>query len=128
MKKRSPRAPRATPPGQVPLRVLVVEHNDADVELCLTALRRSGLPFTSEITGSREGFQALVKSGAFDIVLSDYKLPAWTGLDALADMQALGVDVPFILVTGTIGEEAAVDAIKLGATDYVLKDRIARLP
>ena len=64
----------------------------------------------------------------FDIVLADYRLPGWTGMDAFSAMRQAGRDVPFILVTGTLGEEVAVECIKQGVTDYVLKEHLARLP
>src|SRR6202012_5080904 len=60
--------------------------------------------------------------------LADYRLPSWSGLDAFADLRAAGRDIPFLLVTGTLGEEAAVDCIKQGISDYILKDRLKRLP
>ena len=70
----------------------------------------------------------LLAAKSYDIVLSDYNLPQWTGMDVLKLLQQAKLDIPFILVTGTLGEEAAVECIKMGVTDYVLKDRLARLP
>lgn len=110
-----------------PVRVLVVEHNPADVELCLAELRRSGLNAQADIVQNREEFLSRLRNTYYDIVLSDYRLPQWTGLDALEVLKQSGFDTPFILVTGTIGEEGAVEAMKKGVTDYVLKDRIQRL-
>jgi PAS domain S-box-containing protein len=69
-----------------------------------------------------------VTQNSFDAVLSDYRLPNWNGLDALSALRAVGNDTPFILITGTLGEEAAVECIKQGVSDYVLKDNLARLP
>jgi PAS domain S-box-containing protein len=65
---------------------------------------------------------------SFDVVLSDYRMPGWTGVDALTEIVKLGQDIPLILVTGTLGDGKAVECIKLGITDYVLKDQLARLP
>ena len=110
-----------------PVRVLVVEHNSADVDLCIAELRRSGINAIADVVQTREQFVEKIHAVQYDIVLSDYRLPQWTGIDALRVLKQFGVDVPFILVTGTIGEEGAVDAMKMGVTDYVLKDRIARL-
>jgi hypothetical protein len=119
------------PPGSVttavPVRVLMVEHNPADVELCLAELRRSGLNAQADVVQNREEFLDRLRANFYDIVLSDYRLPQWTGLDALDLLKESGFDTPFILVTGTIGEEGAVEAMKQGVTDYVLKDRIQRL-
>jgi PAS domain S-box-containing protein len=64
----------------------------------------------------------------YDIVLADYELPNWSGLDALAQMRQLGLDIPFLLVTGTLGEELMVECLRQGVTDYVLRERLARLP
>jgi PAS domain S-box-containing protein len=112
----------------MPLRMLIAEHSAEDVELCLAALKRAGLRVDAQVAATREEFQQAVRTGSFDVVISDHRFPGWTGFDGLADMNEMGVDIPFILVTGSMGEEGAVDAIKLGATDYVLKDRIVRLP
>src|SRR5207245_11666873 len=63
-----------------------------------------------------------------DIVLADYNLSGWTGMDALAFLREKGKDIPFILVTGALGEEMAVECVKKGVSDYIRKDRLARLP
>ena len=76
----------------------------------------------------QEEFLAALQANTYDIVLADYRLPGWSGLDALEILRREGNDIPFILFTGTVGEETAVECIKKGATDYVLKDRPARLP
>jgi two-component system cell cycle sensor histidine kinase/response regulator CckA len=110
------------------LRVLVVEHDDADAELCLMELRRAGFEVEGDIVETRERFLAKLADATYDIVLADYRLPSWTGIDALNDIKALGVDLPLILVTGTMGEERAVECIKLGVADYVIKDNLVRLP
>jgi two-component system cell cycle sensor histidine kinase/response regulator CckA len=110
------------------LRVLVVEHDDADAELCLTELRRAGFEVEGDVVETRERFLSKLANAMYDVVLADYRLPSWTGLDALADIKALGIDLPLILVTGTMGEERAVECIKLGVTDYVIKANLVRLP
>ena len=111
-----------------PLRVLFVEDNPLDVELSLLELKRAGLEVQGDIVQSLGEFSDRIQSEAYDLVVADYTLRGWTGLDALDHLQKQAKDIPFILVTGTLGEELAVQCIKRGAMDYVLKDRLARLP
>ena len=111
-----------------PLRVLLVEHSAADVELCLLELKRAGFEPLVHLAEAPEEFAEKLSRNSYDIVLADYRLPNWTGMEALELFQRLGKEIPFLLVTGTLGDEAAVECIKKGATDYVLKDRLARLP
>ncbi len=111
-----------------PLRLLIVEDTPDDVELVLIALRESGLKSDHAVVQTREAFRQALQSGEFDAVLSDYRLPGWNGLDALQDLQDSGKDIPFLLVTGTLGEEAAVECMKKGINDYILKGHISRLP
>jgi PAS domain S-box-containing protein len=111
-----------------PIRVLILEHSRADVDLVFFELRAAGFVFEPKVAENREEFLAAISAGEFDAVLADYRLPDWTGLDAVRELRATGKDIPFLLVTGTLGEEAAVECIKNGVDDYVLKDRICRLP
>src|SRR5262249_15450626 len=111
-----------------PLRVLLVEHSPHDIELILFELRDSGFRVEPTLVETRDEFHRVLAIGSFDVVLADYPLPSWCGLDAFADLRASGRDIPFLLVTGTLGEEAAVDCIKQGINDYILKDRLKRLP
>jgi two-component system cell cycle sensor histidine kinase/response regulator CckA len=111
-----------------PLRVLLVENSPADIELILFALRDSGFRVEPILVETREAFHRALQDRPFDVVLADYRLPGWSGLDAFADLRASGHDIPFLLVTGTLGEEAAVDCIKQGISDCILKDRMKRLP
>ena len=111
-----------------PLRVLVVENSPHDIELILFELRDSGFRVEPTLVETRDEFHRVLVNGSFDIVLADYRLPGWCGLDAFADLRAAGHDIPFLLVTGALGEEAAVDCIKQGVNDYILKDRLKRLP
>ena len=111
-----------------PLRVLFVEHSPHDIELILFELRDSGFRIEPTLAQTRDEFRRSLANGVFDAVLADYRLPGWCGLDAFADLRAAGCDIPFLLVTGTLGEEAAVDCIKQGINDYILKDRLKRLP
>ncbi len=111
-----------------PLRVLFVEDMPTDVKLCLRELKKACFEVTEDVVQTREEFLERIRAIPYDIILSDQRLPKWTGTEALECVQQEGKDIPFILVTGTLGEEAAVECIKKGASDYVLKDRLARLP
>ena len=110
------------------LRVLLVEDNPADAELSLLELKRAGFEVSADIVESPEEFSQHVLANPYDVILADYSLPNWTGLAAVEQLQQKGKDIPVILVTGFLGEEAAVECIKKGAADYVLKDRLSRLP
>src|SRR5712692_415264 len=114
--------------AMAPLHVLILEHSRADVELILLQLREAGLRFDYTLAENREQFRGALQQEAFDAILSAYQLPSWTGLEALQELRDTGRDTPFLLVTGTLGEEAAVECIKQGVTDYILKDRMSRLP
>jgi Response regulator containing CheY-like receiver, AAA-type ATPase, and DNA-binding domains len=113
---------------ELPLKLLLVEDSAMDAELVALTLEENGVPFTCDIVDSLSTYQQRVKEHDYDAVLADYRLPGFTAYEALAVLQSLGRDVPLILVTGSLGEEAAVDCIKAGMTDYVMKDRLFRLP
>lgn len=117
--------PEGAQPGM--MRVLFVEHTASDVELAEAELLRAGFDPQVTVVSTRAEFARALEDGGWDIVLTDYRLPGWTGLDALEALQSSGKDIPLILVTGTLGEEAAVDSIKRGVSDYVLKDHLERL-
>jgi PAS domain S-box-containing protein len=109
------------------LRILHLEDNDADAELIALLLRRACVPCSLEQVQTREAFEAGLERGGYDLIFSDFSLPGFNGLDALALARVRRPEVPFLFVSGTIGEEVAIEALKSGATDYVLKDRMARL-
>src|SRR5579863_10250766 len=111
-----------------PLHAMLIENSEADAELILRELERAGFQCKPQIVATRAEFLEHLDRFPFDIVLADYRLPGWTGMDAFSAMRQAGRDVPFILVTGILGEEVAVECIKQGVTDYVLKDRLMRLP
>ncbi len=111
-----------------PLRVLLVEDSQPEAELCLRELKKAGFKVCTDLVQTPEEFSERLRANTYDIVLADYRLPGWTGLEAMQLLRQLGQDIPFLLVTGTLGEEAAVECIKQGVTEYVLKDRLARLP
>ncbi|HXG08172.1 MAG TPA: response regulator [Gemmataceae bacterium] len=109
-----------------PLRVLFVEDQPADVELILRELRRGGFePVWQRVETEGEYLAALDPS--FDVILADHTLPDFDSLDALRWLQQRGLDVPLIVVSGTVAEEVAVRALREGAADYVFKDRLPRL-
>lgn len=110
------------------LRILIVEDSEIDAELCQRELHHAGLNFVAERVWSRESFENALHNFTPDLVLCDFSLPgAFDGLEALDIMRNHSPDNPFIFVSGTIGEERAVEALKRGATDYVLKERMGRL-
>jgi PAS domain S-box-containing protein len=114
--------------GATPLRVLIVEHAAADAELMVFELERAGFAVSTEVVRTPEAFLARLDSGPYDVVLSDYRLPQWTAMDALAILRRRSLETPLIVVTGTLGDERAVDCVKQGAADYVIKEHLARLP
>ena len=116
------------PEKQRSLHILIIEDVDADVEMTILALESAGLDFTYDITATAIGCQKHLQDDIYDVVLSDYRLPSFNGLQAFNFLKQSGQDIPFILITGSLGEEAAVECIKSGMTDYVLKDRLFRLP
>src|SRR6266576_789313 len=110
------------------LRFLLVEDNPVDVELLERGLRRAGFDFTFAVVQTPEDFTRELRTTRPHVVLADYNLPHWKGMEALEILQREGLDIPLILVTGALGDMTAVDCIKQGATDYVLKGALTRLP
>jgi len=110
-----------------PLYILMLEDSLSHVELAKHALRVAGFQFTSVRVETKAEFERKLDEKAPDLILSDYALPTFDGLAALAIAKQKVPDVPFIFVTGTMGEEVAIETLKIGATDYVLKTRLSRL-
>lgn len=100
----------------------------ADVELMVLALEAAGITFTYDTTDSLSNCQQLLQKETYDAVLADYRLPQFTAHQVLKILRQSEQEIPLILVTGSLGEEAAVECIKAGMADYVLKDRLFRLP
>ncbi|HEX9582178.1 MAG TPA: response regulator [Gemmatimonadales bacterium] len=109
------------------LRVLIVEDSTPDVDLLLRELRRAGYEPEHERVDTAETMNAALDRGPWDLVVSDYSMPGFSGTAALALLRARALDAPFIFVSGTIGEDIAVSAMRAGAQDYVLKGNLARL-
>ena len=110
-----------------PLDVLLLEDVATDAELIQHELRKEGIDFEAQHVTSRDGFRLALDAGPPDIILADYSLPAFDGLDALRMAQEHHPEVPVVFVSGAIGEERAIETLKQGATDYVLKDKLSRL-
>src|SRR5262245_25562914 len=110
-----------------PLRALIIEDSESDFSLLGLALRKAGFDPTMDRVETGEGMIAALERAPWDVVLSDYRLPRFTGVEALQILQARDIDVPFILISGTLGEEQAVAVVKAGAHDYFLKGSLSRL-
>lgn len=109
------------------LKILILEDNKSDADLIERELKKNGLNFTSKIVQTRETFEDALKGFDPGIILSDYSLPAFDGLTAFNIAQNTTPDIPFIIISGTLGDEKAVEMIKNGITDYVLKDKLFSL-
>ena len=106
----------------------MVEDTPADAELMLASLKRAGYALSFDIVASPAPFQERLQHAEYDLVIADHDLGSWRGLDVLEALKESGKGIPFIVVTGTLGDEAAVEYIKRGAADYVLKNRLNLLP
>lgn len=110
------------------LRALIVEDDPSDVELVLHSLRTGGFDPDCDVVQSAAEFAASIRKENYELVLADYRLPAWSGMETVEILRQEGLDIPVIMVSGSIGELKAVECIKQGASDYVLKDDLERLP
>lgn len=110
------------------LHILVLEDNLLDAELAILALDQAGYACKWDCVDTRETFLAHLDGQIYDLVISDYNLPTFDGLSAVKLLRQRDPDLPFILVSGTLGEETAIESLKAGATDYVIKSHLARLP
>ena len=108
-------------------RVLILEDTASDAELMENELQIAGLDFVSETVSNREDYLTALDDFSPDIILSDFNLPQYDGVRALNDAILMLPDIPFILVTGAIGEDLAIDIFINGANDYVMKNRLQRL-
>ena len=112
---------------KTPLRILHLEDDPNDTELLQAMLEKDGLPAELLRVDTEDEFLAALGQGGFDLIISDYSLPSFDGLAALALAREKRPALPIILFSGTIGEEVAVDCLRGGATDYILKQRPERL-
>src|SRR5262245_43964442 len=110
-----------------PLQLLLVEDSDADARFITEELRRHGYEPRCERVQSETDFRVQLQKGRCDVIIADYRLPQFNALRALDIVKEQLLDVPFIIVSGAIGEDVAVAAMKAGAHDYVMKHRLARL-
>ena len=110
-----------------PLRVLLVEDSPSDAKLVVAELKKLGREIEFERVEDAHAMQTALARGGWDLILSDWSLPRFSGIEALRVLKDSGLDLPFIIVSGTVGEETAVAAIREGAEDYVLKDKLGRL-
>lgn len=110
------------------VRVLLLEDSPIDADLIAEYLKKASVPIEVQRASSREEFIAAIEAGGFKLILSDFSLPSFDGMRALEIAREQAPDTPFIFVPGVLGEEIAIDCLKKGATDYVLKPRLSRLP
>lgn len=121
-------SPETVSQRQRKLRVLLVEDNPSDGELMLHALKKAGFDSESEVVQTAQEFADRIRANKYEIILADYRLPGWNGMETVTILRQEGLDIPVVLVSGALGELNAVECIKQGAADYVLKDHLARLP
>lgn len=109
------------------LRVLIVEDSEYDTRALLRELQRGGYEVEHERVETRPAMEAALSQGKWDLILCDYTLPKFSAEDALRTLRQSGLDLPFIVVSGTIGEESAVEILKSGGHDFIAKGRLSRL-
>jgi two-component system, cell cycle sensor histidine kinase and response regulator CckA len=127
-KMHAPTTSREPSPDSSPIRILLLEDNPADASLELQVLKAAGLQVTSDVVRTSPAFTEALSSKSYEVILCDYSLPGWNGLDALRWVRSSGFKMPFIYVSATLGEDVAVECIKEGATDYITKGNLERLP
>ncbi len=110
------------------IRILNLEDSAIDADLIVRELKRANLDFSATRVDNEGSFRAALDSSDPDVILADYNLPSFDGIAALKIARSLVPDIPFIFVSGSIGEDRAIQALREGATDYVIKDRLSRLP
>ena len=109
------------------IRVLIIEDNTDDSILEIDEIKRGGFDIVYEQIETRAAMREALRNKSWDFIISDYSLPQFSGLDALNELKESGLDIPFVLISGTIGEDTAVAAMKAGAHDYIMKNNLSRL-
>src|SRR3989339_1753057 len=109
------------------LRILIVEDSEDDALLELLQIKKGGYTVDYDIVETEEKMKSALNQKTWDIVLSDYAMPHFNGIEALKMVKESGIDIPFIIISGTIGEDVAVEAMKAGAHDYIMKNNLLRL-
>ena len=109
------------------VQILILEDRPTDAELVMHELGHAGIQFSAACVATEAAFLAALRDHPPDLILADYSLPTYDGPSALASAQKECPETPFIFVSGTMGEETAIEALHRGATDYVLKQRLSRL-
>jgi DNA-binding NtrC family response regulator len=109
------------------LRVLYIEDSEDDVALALRELKKGSYEVTFKRIETANQFHDALTNGNWDVILADYTVPGFGALPALEMLKQTGLEIPFIVVSGTIDEETAVSTLKAGASDYIMKDRMRRL-
>lgn len=112
---------------RIPIRVLIVEDSPDDAEILVWEIRKSGFEPHFRVVSDEPSMRDALQTDVWDIILSDYVLPSFSGLDALSLLKESSLDIPFIIISGRVGEEIAVDAMRRGASDYLLKGNLSRL-
>ncbi|WP_013324164.1 EAL domain-containing protein [Gloeothece verrucosa] len=128
MSERSPLGAQPLLKKSSPLKLLILEDLREDIELIVLSLQTAGLIFTYDVVETSALYHKYLQENSYDAVLADYRLPEFNGLTAFRLLQESTQEIPFILVTGSLGEEGAVECLRAGMTDYVLKERLFRLP
>lgn len=109
------------------LRLLLIEDSPDDARLILRELKKAGYSLTTQRVETSEALADVLRLNTWDLIISDYQMPQFNGIEALEQVKSSGLDIPLIIVSGNIGEETAVAAMKAGADDYLMKDNLARL-
>ena len=110
-----------------PLRVLIIDDSEDDTLLLVEELRHGGYDVSHEQVYTESALRSALDTGEWDVILSDHSMPQFSGLVALKIVKENALDVPFIIVSGTMSEDAAVESMKLGAADYFSKNKVTRL-
>ena len=110
-----------------PINVLIIEDNQDDAQLEIEELKGGGFDIVFKIIETRQAMREALNNKPWDCIIADFALPQFSGLEALEELKQTGMDIPFILISGTIGEETAVAAMKAGAHDYIMKNNLSRL-